>query len=127
MTMEKLESNAWFSDVFKGADYDLNVVSFSMSMNDFDENYALYRGGEGQNFGNMNDEDLNKAWDLEHNSVDAATRTAACNDIQRIMGDRALIVPIYASKTGIAAKANLNGIAARSLKDYRLTDWSWGE
>ena len=127
MTMEKLESNAWFSDVFKGADYDLNVVSFSMSMNDFDENYALYRGGEGQNFGNMNDEDLNKAWDLEHNSVDPATRTAACNDIQRIMGDRALIVPIYASKTGIAAKTNLTGIAARSLKDYRLIDWSWEE
>ena len=64
---------------------------------------------------------------MEHNSVDPANRTAACNDIQRIMGDRALIVPIYASKTGIAAKTNLTGIAARSLKDYRLIDWSWGE
>lgn len=127
MTMEKLESNAWFSDVFKGADYDLNVVAFSMSMNDFDENYALYRGGEGQNFGNMNDEDLNKAWDLEHNSVDPETRIAACNEIQRIMGDRALIVPIYASMTGIAAKTNLNGIAAKSLKNYRVADWSWAE
>lgn len=126
-TIEKLESNAWFSDVFKGADYDLNVVSFSMSMNDFDENYALYRGGQGQNFGGMDDPDLNAAWDLEHNSVDSQTRVAACNEIQQIMGDRALIVPLYASKTGIAANANLNGITARSLKDYRVIDWSWAE
>ncbi len=127
ITIEKLESNAWFSDVFKGADYDLNVVAFSMSMNDFDENYALYRGGEGQNFGNMNDEDLNVAWDLEHNSVDTQVRIAACNDIQRIMGDRALIVPLYASMTGIAAKKNLTGITAKSLKDYRVIDWAWAE
>lgn len=126
-TVEKLESNAWFSDVFKGADYDMNIVSFSMSMNDFDENYALYRGGEGQNFGNMNDQELNEAWDLEHSSVDTAVRTKACNDIQRIMGDRALIVPIYASNTGIAAKNNLTGIAAKSLKDYRVIDWAWAE
>lgn len=126
-TIEKLESNAWFSDVFKGADYDMNVVSFSMSMNDFDENYALYRGGESQNFGNMDVAELNEAWDTEHNSVDTAARTAACSKIQHIMGDQALIVPIYAAKTGIAAKANLNGIAARSLKDYRVADWSWAE
>ncbi len=126
-TIEKLESNAWFSDVFKGADYDLNVVSFSMSMNDFDENYALYRGGEGQNFGNMNDPELNEAWDLEHNSVDTATRITACNTIQKIMGDKALIVPIYASYTGIAAKANLQGVKAKSLKDYHVVDWSWAE
>ena len=126
-TIEKLESNAWFSDVFKGADYDLNVVSFSMSMNDFDENYALYRGGEGQNFGNLDDPDLNEAWDLEHNSVDTATRITACNTIQKIMGDKALIVPIYASYTGIAAKANLQGVKAKSLKDYHVYDWSWAE
>lgn len=126
-TIEKLESNAWFSDVFKGGDYDLNVVAFSMSMNDFDENFALYRGGEGQNFGNMDDPELNEAWDLEHNSVDTATRIAACNKIQQIMGDKALIVPIYAANTGIAAKTGLNGIAAKSLKDYRVIDWSWAE
>lgn len=125
ITLEKLESNAWFSDVFKGAEYDLNVVSFSMSMNDFDENYALYRGGEGQNFGNMNDEELNKYWDLEHNSVDTETRIEACNKIQQIMGDKALIVPIYAAKTGIAAKAGLKGVKAMSLKDYNVADWSW--
>lgn len=127
ITMEKLESNAWFSDVFKGGDYDLNVVSFSMSMNDFDENYALYRGGEGQNFGGMDDAELNVAWDQEHESVDSATRVEACNTIQRIMGDKALIVPVYASKTGIAAKKELQGVKARSLKDYRVINWSWAE
>lgn len=127
VTMEKLESNAWFSDVFKGADYDMNIVCFSMSMNDFDENYALYRGGESQNFGNMNDEELNAAWDLEHSSVDPATRIQACNDIQRIMGDKALIVPLYATMTGVAADKNVQGIKAQSLRDYSLIDWSWAE
>lgn len=126
-TIEKLESNAWFTDVFKSGDYDLNVVAFSMSMNDFDENYALYRGGEGQNFGGMDVAELNEAWDLEHSSVDTDTRIAACNDIQHIMGDQALIVPLYASMTGIAAKTGLNGIKARSLKDYHVIDWSWAE
>lgn len=50
LDIQPMESNAWFDDVFKGADYDMNLVTFSMGMADLEELYALYRGGQGQNF-----------------------------------------------------------------------------
>ena len=47
--------------MFKGGDFDINLVTFSMGMADLEELYALYRGGESQNYGHMDDPDVNAA------------------------------------------------------------------
>ncbi len=127
ISIEPMESNAWFDDVFQGADYDMNLVSFSMGMPDFDELYALYRGGQSQNFGHLDDPVVNEAYDINHSSVDPEARIEACHTIQHQMGDHALTVPIYTAMNGIAANAKLQGIEAKSMKDYRVYDWSWAE
>lgn len=123
--IEKMEASAWFEDVFMGAGYDMNVVCFTMGMADFEELYALYRGGQSQNFGKMDDPDVNAAYDINHFSVDPAERAEACATIQHVMGDRALTIPLYTMMNGVAANKDLKGIQAKPMKDYRIAEWSW--
>lgn len=125
--IELMESNAWFDDVFKGADYDMNLVSFSMGMADLEELYALYRGGQGQNFGHMDDPVVNAAYDANHTSIDEATRLEAFKTVQHTMGDKALTVPLYTAMTGVAVNKNLQGVQALAMGDYRIADWSWAD
>lgn len=125
--IELMESNAWFDDVFKGANYDLNLVTFSMGMADLEELYALYRGGQGQNFGHMDDPEVNAAYDANHTSVDEATRLEAFKTVQHVMGDKALTVPLYTAMSGVASNKNLQGIQADAMGNYRVYDWSWAE
>ncbi|MDD3410057.1 MAG: ABC transporter substrate-binding protein [Eubacteriales bacterium] len=125
--IELMESNAWFDDVFKGANYDLNLVTFSMGMADLEELYALYRGGQGQNFGHMDDPEVNAAYDANHTSVDEATRLEAFKTVQHVMGDKALTIPLYTAMSGVAANKNLQGIQADAMGNYRIYDWSWAE
>ncbi|MDR1764702.1 MAG: ABC transporter substrate-binding protein [Lachnospiraceae bacterium] len=124
-TVNKLDSNAWFDDVFKGPTYDWNVVAFTPSINDFDDLYALYRGGEGQNFGKVDFPELNEAYDKNHNSTDSAVREEGCNEICRFMGDHAICVPLYAQNNMLAANKDLKNVEAHPTKDYDVRSWSW--
>jgi peptide/nickel transport system substrate-binding protein len=124
-TVKKIDSNAWFNDVFKGATYSWNIASFTCSVMDFDENYPLYRGDQGQNFGKVNFPDLNDAFDRNRFSIDLAEREKACNDICRIMGDRAICVPLYAINNILATDKDLKGATAHATNDYCIFDWSW--
>ena len=125
--IERMDTNAWFDDVFKGADYEMNLVSFSMGMADLEELYALYRGGEGQNFGNLNDLEVNEAYDINHTSVDPEVRAQAFKTVQHVMGDKALTIPLYAANNCLAANKNLQGIQADSMNEYNVWNWSWAE
>jgi len=124
-TVKKIDSNAWFNDVFKGATYTWNIAAFSCSMLDFDENYPLYRGGQGQNFGKVDHPELNDAFDRNRFSVDLDEREKACHDISRIMGDQAFIVPLYAVNNFLATHKDLKGAVVHATKDYNIFDWSW--
>lgn len=127
LNIELMESNAWFEDVFKGSDFDINLVTFSMGMADLEELYALYRGGQSQNYGHMDDPDVNAAYDANHTSIDEETRLEAFRTVQHVMGDRALTVPLYTAMNGIAANANLQGVKADQMGNYWVYNWSWAE
>lgn len=127
LTIEKMESNAWFDDVFKGPDYDMNLVTFSMGMADLEELYALYRGGQPQNFGKMDDPEVNAAYDANHTSIDPEVRKEAFRTVQHVMGDKTLTVPLYTAMAGVGANRNLQGIQADAMGNYRVYDWSWAE
>ena len=125
LSIELMESNAWFDDVFKGGDFDINLVTFNMGMADLEELYALYRGGQSQNYGHMDDPDVNAAYDANHTSIDEEVRLEAFRTVQHVMGDRALTVPLYTAMNGIGANAKLQGVAADNMGIYRVEDWSW--
>lgn len=125
LKIEKLESSAWFSDVFASGSYDMTIVAFSAGMPDVEESYTMFRGGEGQNFTNWDDPELNEAYDLCHYSADTEIHDEAARELIRIMGDRAIVVPIYALNNCVAANKDLKGLEADTFKNYYIADWSW--
>lgn len=125
LDLQPMDSNSWFTDVFKGPDYEMNLVTFSMGMADLEELYALYRGGQSQNFGCLDDADVNAGYDANHTSVDPETRLAAFKQVQHAMGDKALTIPLYTAMAGIGANAKLQGVQADAMGNYRVYDWSW--
>lgn len=127
LQIELLDSNTWFADVFKGPDYEMNLVTFNMGMADLEELYALYRGGQPQNFGNMDDPDVNAGYDANHTSIDPEVRLAAFKQVQHAMGDKALTIPLYTAMAGVGANKDLQGVEADAMGVYRVYDWSWAE
>jgi len=124
-SVKKIDSNAWFEDVFKGATYTWNIAAFTCSVMDIDENYPLYRGGQGQNYGKVDDPELNDAFDRNRFRTDLAEREKACHDVCRIMGDKALCIPLYTINNMLAAHKDLKNVKAHATKDYNIFDWSW--
>ena len=98
-----------------------------MGMADLEELYALYRGGQGQNYGHMDDPEVNAAYDANHTSLDEETRLETFKTVQHVMGDKALTVPLYTAMSGIGANKDLQGIKADAMGNYRIADWSWAE
>ena len=125
LNIEKLESSAWFSDIYATTNYDMNIVAFSAGMADTEEGYSVFRGGEGQNFSGWDDPDLNEAFDITHFETDPEVRAEAGRDVVRIMGDKAIVIPIYAMNNCVAANKDLKGFQADAFKSYYVADWSW--
>ncbi|MDR2670455.1 MAG: ABC transporter substrate-binding protein [Oscillospiraceae bacterium] len=123
--VEKLESSAWSSDVWRAANFEINLISSTLGIMDFDDLYPLYRGGEGQNFCGVDIPALNEAFDTNRYSTDEAARLQACRDIVRIMDEEAVVAPLYAAIRGLAAHKDLKNVEAHATLDYNVRDWSW--
>ena len=124
VSVEKLERNAW-SDLTANSDFDINLYSMTLAINDFDDNYGLFRGGQAQNYSNLDDPALNEAFDTNRTSIDEEERLAACREIVHVMYDNVDVWPIYQVNTTIGANKDLKGIEASPQGTYAVSDWSW--
>lgn len=124
VSVEKLERNAW-SDLTDNSDFEINLYSMTLAINDFDDNYGLFRGGQAQNYSMLDDPELNKAFDTNRTSIDQEERLAACRDIVHIMYDNVDVWPIYQVNTTIGANKDLKGIKAKPQGTYTVAEWSW--
>ena len=126
MHLEKIESSSWWFDIHDGKDFWINSIDNCMFMPDIDDTYSLFRGGQWLNNYDLDDPDLNEAYDLQRYASDPEVRRQACYDIVRIMGDRAINIPLYEWYNAVAANVNLRGIQARQMEsNYDVCDWSW--
>ena len=123
--VEKLESATWSTDVWRASNFEINLISSTLGIMDFDDLYPLYRGGEGQNFCNVDIPALNEAFDINRYNTNEQARIQACHDIVRIMDEEAVVVPLYAAIRGLAANKNLNNVQAHPTIDYDVFNWSW--
>ncbi|MBR3397590.1 MAG: ABC transporter substrate-binding protein [Lachnospiraceae bacterium] len=127
MNLEKVEFSTWWTDIHEAGNYTMNSTDNMMFMLDMDDAYALYRGGEFLNFYGVDDPDLNAAYDAQHFNTDPEERLKAQADIVRVMGDKALVVPLYEWYNFVAADKDLKGITAKALyTNHSVHDWSWG-
>lgn len=126
-TVERMDNNAWFEDVFRTGDYPFQVVAFSSSIADIDYYYEMFTSEGNENFGAVSFPDLDVAYQASRSTVDPAEREKAIQEVQRIMGDQAIVIPICQNNNAVAANKNLKGIVSDPEGVYRVADWSWGE
>lgn len=125
MTLEKLEAGAWSNDVLRASNFEFNLIATTIGFLDFDERYALFVSEQPQNFYNVNNAELDDAFNRNRNSNDEAVRRQACQDIIRIMDEEALNVPLYGNMRGVAYNKDLSGIQASASYRYHIDQWSW--
>lgn len=126
-TVEKMDSNAWFEDVFRLGNYPFQVVTFSSSIADIDYYYEMFVSNGSENFGGVCVPELDVAYSKSRAIVDLNERAAAIQEVQRVMGDKAVVIPIYQNAKAIVANKNLQGIIADPEGVYSIADWSWAK
>ena len=125
MTLEAMETAAWFTDVLQAQDYEFNIIPTNIAFLDCDERYALFHSGEAQNNFGVSDPELDAAFDTNRTSTDIEERRKACSDIIRIFDEKAYIIPLFGSMRTIAFNNQLQGVAADAGYSYQVQEWSW--
>lgn len=127
LNMEKLESNAWFEDVWRADDYGMSVLLFSCGVPDVLYYYQMFTTNGGENFGHVSNAELDEAYERARTITDLDERAQACYDVVKAFGDHALCVPIYNMDKIMAADANLNGFVAETNGYINCWELSWAE
>lgn len=124
-TVEKMDNNAWFEDVFRLGNYPFQMVSFSATLGDIDYYYEMFVSDGNENFGGVQVPELDEAYKASRSTVDADARAAEIQRVIQIMGDKAVIVPICENIKAVAANKNLKGLRPDAEGIYRVAEWSW--
>ena len=127
ITIEKMDNNAWFEDVFRTAEYPFQMLTFSASVADIDYYYEMYVSDGKENFSSINIPEVDAAYKAARSAVDKEVRLAAILDTVKVLGDKAVIVPIYQTNKAVATSKNLQGVHATAEGIYAIADWSWAE
>lgn len=127
LNMEKMESNAWFEDVWRAGDYGMSILLFSCAMPDVMYYYQMFTSDGNENFGHVVCPDLDEAYERARTITDLDERAQACYDVVKAFGDHAICVPIYCKDKIMAADADLNGFVAETNGYVYCSQLSWAE
>lgn len=123
--VEKMDNNAWFEDIFRLGKYPFQVVSFSSEIADIDYYYEMFVSDGGENFGGVNVPELDEAYKASRATIDPDERNQAIQDVIRVMGDKAVVVPLCEDIKAVAANKNLEGVHPDGNGICKVADWSW--
>ena len=124
-TVEKMDTNAWFEDVFRTGNYPFQVVAFSAPLADVDYYYEMFVSDGNENFGGVNVPELDEAYKACRATTDPEKRNEAIQEVVRVMGDKAVVVPICGNIKAVAANKDLKGLKADPEGIFDIADWSW--
>lgn len=127
LTLEKMEQNAWFEDVWRSGEYGMNTILFSASVADVLYYYQMFESNGVENFGHVSCPELDEAYARAYSTVDEEERAQACYDVVAAYGDHAVTVPIYVLDKSIAASADLQGLEADPIGYFHANELSWSE
>lgn len=124
-TVEKMDNNAWFEDVFRSGNFDFQPLAFSASLADVDYYYEMLVSDGSENFGKINVPELDEAYKKSRSTMDPEERNVYIQEVVRVMGDQAVIVPLCENEKAVAANKNLKGLVADPNGIFNIADWSW--
>lgn len=127
LNMLKMESNAWFEDVWRAGDYGMSILLFSCALPDVLYYYQMFTTDGAENFGHVSCEELDEAYERARTITDLDERAQACYDVVKAFGDHAICVPIFNMEKIMAADANLQGFVAETNGYVYCSELSWAE
>lgn len=125
VTTEQIDRSTYWSSVYAG-EYQLAVTGTSWPVNDCDGNYLYFYSTAGQNYFMVANEELDKYLDLGRTVADAEGRLDAYTNVQRIIDEEAICVPLLQPANAVAYSANLKGVdTTNDIYCHFVYDWSW--
>ena len=125
VTTNQIDRATFWASLYAG-DYIIAVSGTSYPVNDADGNYIYFHSGSGQNYLKVEDADLDAAFDLGRNSTDEPERVEAYAEVEKIIDEKAIVVPLHQPANAVAYNAALQGVDTQNdIYQHFVYDWSW--
>ena len=126
LSITKIESGTWDTEIFWKGDYIINGWLCDMSAPDFDDHVPLWRTDAFLNNGQLSDPYLDDLLDAQVVTAQIEDRLEIIRTITEYMSERAYVIPLYTYPNFVAYNSGLNGvIVATMYSNHRVIDWSW--
>ena len=125
VTTEQIDRSTYWSSVYAG-NYQLAVTGTSWPVNDCDGNYLYFYSTSGQHYFMAFNKDMDKILDEARVTSDPAARKQCYTEVQKIIDDEAICVPLLQPANAVAYNADLKGVDKQNdIYCHFVYDWSW--
>lgn len=125
VTTEQIDRATFWASLYAG-NYMIAVSGTSWPVDDSDGNYIYFYSISGQNYLKVNLPELDAAFDKGRNSSDEKERVAAYTEVQTIIDENAICVPLHQPDNAVAYNAALKGVdKTNNIYQHYVYDWSW--
>ena len=104
MTIDQVDPGQAFKRLMEG-DYTISILGISAPEADF--LYGLFHSKGGLNIGHISDPDMDILLDKSRSTVDPAQRQLVLNDIQKMVIEKAYVVPLFVPQDFYALDSNV--------------------
>lgn len=125
VTTEQIDRSTYWSSVYAG-NYQLAVTGTSWPVNDCDGNYLYFYSTSGQHYFMAFNKDMDRILDEARVTSDPAARKQCYTEVQKIIDDEAICVPLLQPANAVAYNADLKGVDKQNdIYCHFVYDWSW--
>ena len=125
VTTEQIDRSTYWSSVYAG-NYQRAVTGTSWPVNDCDGNYLYFYSTSGQHYFMAFNKDMDKILDEARVTSDPAARKQCYTEVQKIIDDEAICVPLLQPANAVAYNADLKGVDKQNdIYCHFVYDWSW--
>lgn len=125
VTTEQIDRATYWSSVYAGS-YQLAVTGTSWPVNDCDGNYLYFYSTSGQHYFMAFNKELDRVLDEARVTSDPEARKELYTQVQQIIDDEAICVPLLQPANAVAYSASLKGVDKENdIYCHFVYDWSW--
>ncbi|MPM77344.1 Periplasmic dipeptide transport protein [bioreactor metagenome] len=125
VTTEQIDRATFWASLYAG-NYMIAVSGTSWPVADADANYMYFHSSAGQNYLKVNLPELDAAFEQGRSATDPTERLQAYTDVQTIIDEQAVCVPLHQPANAVAYNAALKGVdKTNDIYQHYVADWAW--
>ncbi len=122
LSIEQVEPGIAFKRLM-GGDYEICIVGLTGP--EADMLYSLFHTKEGINLGHVSDPELDALLEKSRTTTDAAQRQLVLNDVQKMVIEKAYLVPLYVPQDYYALDNQIQGSGMNIFDNLNIVDASF--